>query len=368
MRLRLVALVLVALAHAAPVPRLVVGYRFDDHAAPLYDACIFPGEFKSRYGLFLKEASRRHQYDLHDGSRSLLGLSLLPGDTDSAVLQALLSGSSDVGILRAEPVMRARLDGKPVRIIAPLQRRGDMLVVNESVPAPDWVSFVKWVKTRARPVVVGYTGRESMTLLGFEQALEYENIRYSLDSLDPKALVRLVGPESRPGTELGLRRLDAAVLPEPAATLAGSEPGNRVIGSIDMLPPDRFEDRPGTVIAATDSGIRARGPDIGRFLELMGVATHYANNRTHNTLVAATEWLGTSPQFESTAMAHIGYSSMPDRAFRNGLWNWYFALRLMGQVPDSLSGFMERDGWLGISYDSSLVAPALDRAGARIIR
>jgi len=367
-RLRLVALVLVVLAHAAPVPRLVVGYRFDDHAAPLYDACIFPGEFKSRYGLFLREVARHEQYDLYDGSRPLLFLSLRPGDTDSAVLQALLSGSSDVGILAAEPVMRARLDGKPVRVIAALERRGDMLVVNESVPASDWVGFVKWVKARTRPVVVGYAGRESMTLLGFEQALEYENIRYSRDSLDPKAQVRLVGTKPGPGTELRPGRLDAAVLSEPAATLAGSEPGNRVITSIDTLPPNRFEDRPGTVIAATDSGIRARGPDIGRFLELMGVATHYANNRTHNTLVAATRWLGTSPQFESTAMVHIGYSSMPDRAFRNGLWNWYFALRLKGQVPDSLSGFMDRDEWLGIPYDSSLVGPALDRAGTRIIR
>ena len=71
---------------------------------------------------------------------------------------------------------------------------------------------------------------------------------------------------------------------------------------------------------------------------------------------------------ESVSLSYVGFSSSPGLAFRDGLWNWYFALRLKNAVPESLSGFMERDEWLHIPYDSSLVSPALDRAGARIVK
>jgi hypothetical protein len=144
--------------------------------------------------------------------------------------------------------------------------------------------------------------------------------------------------------------------------------GNRAIGRIDILPPGRFEDRPGTIIAATDSVIRRQGEAVGRFLELMAVATHYTNNHTSNTLTAVDRWLGNPPVLESIAMGNIGFSSRPDFTFTTGIWNWYFALRLRNAVPESLAGYMEEKYWLGVPYDSLLLMPALDRAGARIVR
>jgi hypothetical protein len=80
------------------------------------------------------------------------------------------------------------------------------------------------------------------------------------------------------------------------------------------------------------------------------------------------KWLGTPPALESIAMANIGFSSRSDFTFTTGIWNWYFALRLRKALPDSLAGYMEEKDWLGIPYDSLLLMPALDRAGARIIK
>ena len=364
------ALLAVAVLSSAAVPALTVAYRRDDLAAPLYAACLYPKDFSVRYGLYLKQTKPQVLYDLLDGPRNTLALRLASFDSDSAVLTALLSGDAQVGILASEEVLNAVVAGEPVRIIAPLQYRGDLLVVTNFVPASDWEEFIGWVKAQSRPLAIGYVGRNSMAMLGFMQALEYENVKYVCDSLDQTAAVKLVEVEDRAALagELKAGRLDAAVVQEPVATLVSAAGGNRTIGRIDILPPGRFEDRPGTIIAATDSVIHTQGEAVGRFLEFMAVATHYANNRTRNTLAAVDKWLGTSPALESTAMGNIGFSSRPDFTFTTGVWNWYFALRLKHAVPESLAGYMEEKDWLGVPYDSLLLMPALERAGARIIR
>jgi ABC-type nitrate/sulfonate/bicarbonate transport system substrate-binding protein len=235
---------------------------------------------------------------------------------------------------------------------------------------------VAWVKTQTRPVKVGYIARTSafgtgaadlsMTVLGFEQALDYETLSFGAET----ARVRLTPAADLPALarDLSQGHMDAAVMQEPEATQAATVRGNRMIGRIDILPPNRFEDRPGTVVAATDSVIRNKGLAVSSFLELLAVATHYANNRTRNTVTATTQWLGTSPAVESIALRNLAFSSLPDVVFADGIWNWYFALRLKHVVPESLAGFMEKKDWLGIPYDSSLVVPALDRAGARIVK
>ena len=375
MQRRTIAALLLFAAVAWAVSELTVAYHRDDHAAPLFDACIYPKDFRTRYGLYLKQVTERELYSLLDGKRSALSLRLAHFATDSAVLAALLSGSAQIGILASEEVLAGVLKGRPVRIVAPLQRAGDLLVVNPSVPAADWKEFIAWVRARTPTTTIGYIGQYSPAALGFMQALEYENVGYvtaipGLPSSRESAKVSLVQADDRAAlaAELSSGRFDAALLQEPAATWVSVLRGCRRIGRTDILPPGRFEDHPGTIIAATDSTIRTRGEDVGRFLELMAVATHYANNRTRNMLAAVCKWLGTSPGLESIPLANVGFSSRPDVAFTTGIWNWYFALRLRSAVPQSLAGYMEEKDWLGVPYDSLLLMPALERAGARIIR
>jgi len=374
----LALLLLMAADGPAAVPTLKVAYRYDGNAAPLIDACTYGGDFRSRYGLYLEETRTKQLFSLYDGPEQTLSVRLEGFDSDSAVLAALQSGGAQVGILRCEAVLTAVLEGRPVRVIAPSQYRGDRLVVNESVPARNWSEFCTWVKARKRPVSVGFLEPRSTALLGFRQALAYENLRFEdaagrLAGDGESLKVRLVRVDDKAPPcgiqgELQDGRLDAAVLAEPTATWVGSASGCRDIGRIDDLPPGRFEDCPGTVIASTNSAISEQGEAVGRFLELMGVATHYVNNHAHNTIVAVIRWLETPPARESTALSNVRFSSRPDANFKTGLWNWYFALRLRKALPDSLSGYMEEKEWLGVPYDSTLLMPALDRAGARIIR
>ncbi|HTW92365.1 MAG TPA: ABC transporter substrate-binding protein [bacterium] len=382
---RIAAALLLLAGTVAAAPELTVAYHLDDHAAPLFDACLYPKDFSARYGLFLRQAEPRLSYSLIDGKSNTLKLRLAYCGSDSAVLAALLSGRAQVGILASEDVLAAVIQGQPVRIIAPLQRASDVLVVNRSVPARNWKEFAAWAKAQNRPVLIGYLGQYSMAALGFAQALECDGIIYSttLPGSTPHSSrqgfgvgelgtkdVQLIQADDRAelATELSYGRFDAALLQEPAATWVSSLRGCPAIGRTDILPPGRFEDRPGTVVAATESTIATRGDDVGRFLELMAVATHYANNHTRNTLAAVNLWLGLSPELESIPLRSMGFSSRPDFSFTDGIWNWYFALRLRNALPQNLAGYMEEKDWLGVPYDSLLLIPALDRAGARIIR
>lgn len=363
-------LVLLAGFSLAQTPSLKVAYVRDSRSAPLYAVATYPNDFRRMYGLYLGPTRTGGQYDLYDGSRAVLSVRLAGLDSDSAVLNQLLGGNAQVGILGSEDVLQAVVAGKPVKIIAPLQSRGDMLLVNQAVPAIDWPGFLRWAKGLGRPANVGYIGRASMTVLGFGQALDYGNVSHARDTIGTPATVVLLRYDTWQAiaTALGLGRVDAAILAEPSASAAAATGANRIIERIDILPPNRFEDRPGAIVASTISAIADRGTDIGRFLELMAVSTHYANNRTRNTLAATAAWLKAQPAAESASLAHVTFSSLPDFPFEDGIWNWYFALRLTKQLPDTLSNFMEKKDWLGIPYDSSLVRPALERAGARIVK
>ncbi|MBM3316197.1 hypothetical protein FJY71_10265, partial [candidate division WOR-3 bacterium] len=308
-----------------------------------------------------KPVRHKEVYSLRQGRRPALTLKLEAQPGDHRVAERLALNDVPVGILSPENVMRAVLDGFPVRVVAPLQSGGDVLVAWPDSAGDSWRSFVDWVRVSDRPVRVGYVPREPNALFAFEQALEYENAsgRVTLFRLiDYDVLVRALDE----GT------LDAAVLANPAAGEVAAASGSRLLCSLNDLPPDRFENSPSTVIAATDSVLAADSRSVGLFLELMACATHYANNRTAATRAAAARWLETTPAEESAAFSTYRFSSLPDWHFRTGLWNWFFALRLKNQVPARYAGLMAPDEWYGIPYDSSPAIPALGRAGARIIR
>ena len=158
--------VLLLLATAAwALPPLTIAYHRENHAAPLFDACLYPKDFRDRYRLYLKEVKPRALYTLVDGKRSTLSLRLVPFDSDSAIVTALRLGSAQVGILASEEVLAAVMStGLNVRIIAPLQQGGDLLVFLPGggeirTLAERLAVGVQHRPEHARPAQVGGVGR-----------------------------------------------------------------------------------------------------------------------------------------------------------------------------------------------------------------
>ncbi len=363
-------LVLAALVSAQPaVPTLRVSYAKTLRCAPLYNACLYPKDFRARYRLHLAEVAPGTRYDLYDGRARTLTVELDPCDSDSAVLSRLLDGSSPLGLLNAEAVLAAVLRFEPVRIVAPLQNKGDMLVAGEAMPARSWAGFLEWLKTADRTVTAGYLGHEPMSMLALEWALKLDNISSAREGVPDTARVdlRRFDDPAALSSELAAGRIDIAVVQEPDAVRLAAARGVRRVCEIHDIPPNWFANRPGVVAASIRSSIEERQPDIERFLELLAVATHYTNNHARNTARAAARWLGTSVAAESTALSVMGFTSVPTYGFTDGIWNWYFAQRLREAVPQELAGFMEVKDWLGLPYDSLVARPARERAGLRII-
>jgi ABC-type nitrate/sulfonate/bicarbonate transport system substrate-binding protein len=244
-----------------------------------------------------------------------------------------------------------------------------MLVLGSAVPADSWAAFLGWVKSADRVVNVGYLGHESMSMLALEWALKLDNVVSARDSAvdTARVVLRRFDDQASLAAALAAGRADAAVVQEPDAVNLAASPGVRRLCEIHDLPPNWFANRPGVVAASTNQSTAGRRADIERFLELLAVATHYANNRTRNTVRAASRWLGTSPESESAAQSVMGFTSVPTFGFKDGIWNWYFAQRLRGAVPESLNGFMESAEWLALPWDSLPSRPARERAGARIV-
>lgn len=349
-------------ANCAPrVAMLTVSYRADNRCAPLYAACLHGKEFRQRYGLWLKPIKYKERYLLYSGYRPVLNLLLESQPGDKRVADRLILGDVPVGIVSPEEVMNLVLDSFPVHIIAPLQSGGDILLIHPDLPIDSWTSFTDYLRRVSRSFRFAYVPREPNCLLAFEQALEYENLTNRV------TLFRM--------TDYGVLAqalidctLDGAVLANPTATEVAMATGCRPVCRLNDLPPNRFENSPSTVVAAHDSAIRADRTAIEKFLELMACATHFANEQTAATRIAARQWLQTTEAEEGAGFDTYRFSSLPDWYFRSGIWNWFFALRLKGRVPQRYAGLMDVDDWFGIAYDSSLIIPAIERAGARIIR
>ncbi len=359
--MRYISLLLLVTSCTPRVSKLTVSYRSDNRCAPLYAACLYGRQFRQRYGIWLKPVKPRERYFLYSGCRPVLELLLESQPSDKRVAERLMYGDVPVGIVAPEDVMRAVLDSFPVHIVAPLQSGGDILLIHPDLPIDSWTSFTDYLRRLNRPLRFAYVPREPNCLFAFEQALEYENLR------DKAILYRMTGYDVMAQGLIDCT-LDGAVLANPAATEVALATGCRTVCRLNDLPPNRFENSPSTVIAAYDSAIQAGRTAIESFLELMACATHFANEQTAATRVAARQWLETTTAEESASSSTYRFSSLPDWYFRSGIWNWFFALRLKNQVPARYAGLMDVDEWFGIPYDSSLVIPAIERAGARIIR
>lgn len=360
-------LLLAVLVTAAP--ELRVAYVATTRCAPLYNACLESREFSRHYGLSLVPVRPPTDYQLVERGRPSLEVRLVRCATDSEAYELVRHGHCELGLLNVEAVLAGVLRREPVRILAPVQNRGDMLVVGPTMVADSWQDFLKSLRGASSVVPVGYLGKESISMLALEWALKLENIPSACDGVPDTCRVdlRRYGERQKLARDLAAGVLAAAVVQEPDAVALEQTQGVRRVCEIHDLPPNWFAGRPGVVAAAADSVVAARRGEIERLLEVLAVATHYTNNHSHRTAVNCARWLGTASAQESTALAVIGFTSVPTFGFKDGVWNWYFAQRLRGAVPVGLDSFMSVEDWLGVPWDSFPGRAARERAGARIV-
>ncbi|HDQ98991.1 MAG TPA: ABC transporter substrate-binding protein [candidate division WOR-3 bacterium] len=366
--LGLAALVLViGCGGQSEVPVLRVGHVGHDHHSALYVAGNAGEEFKELYGIWLKEIRPRELYELYDGTKRVAEVELYKAGGGSEMPTMMSQGAFDIGFGGVAAIEFFVDKGSPLRMIAPLHSKGDMLVVNPGVPAGNWPEFINWLKARPGQVNVGYKSPVAVALLIFQRALDHEGISYTGDKGNASAKVLLVNVKEEANLNAALQsgQILAYVSNNPWCAIAESKGFGRAIAELHNLPPGVFEDHPCCGIAGNDSAVARHPEAVAKLLELFAVASHYIATEPEKTAELVGQWLGISPEVILASMATSGYSMEPDAAFRDGMWVWYEEMVGLGRITDKLKG-VSRAEFEALSYNFGPLEKALAGAAKRI--
>ncbi len=357
----------VATARPAKLPILKVGHVGHDHHSALYVAALAGAEFEKPYGIWLKEVRPKELYELHSGKKTVCEVELYKAGGGSEMPTMMSQGAFDVGFGGVAAVEFFVDKGAPMKMIAPLHSKGDMLVMKPEFDISSWQGFVDWVKARPEQVRIGYKNPVAVAELVFKRALKEEGITHTGDVGDTKAEILLVNMKNEANLNAGIQsdQIDGYVSNNPWCAVAESKGIGKCVAELHDLPPGIFRDHPCCCIAANTAAIEKLGPQIQRFLELMAVSTQFIALNRDKAAAYVAQWIGTTPEVELKSMATSGYSMEPNKAFLDGMWVWYEEMVGLGKITNQLKD-KTRDEFEQASYDFLLLRPALAGAQTRM--
>jgi NitT/TauT family transport system substrate-binding protein len=352
---------------AQKTPILKVGHVGHDHQSALYVAALAGEEFKAIYGIWFKEIRNKDLYELYDGEKKIAEVELYKAGGGSEMPTMMSQRHFDVGLGGVAPVAFFIDKGAPIKIIAPLHSKGDMLVVKPDLKINSWQEFIDWVNAQEIQVRIGYKNPEAVALLIFQRALKEAGITYTGDKANTEAKVLLINMKGEANLNPGLQtdQIEGYVSNNPWCAIAEEKGLGHCVAELHDLPPGVFKEHPCCCIAAHDQAIKKQGAVIQKFLELMAVATHYINSKPDKAAEYVAKWIGTSPELEKKSMATSGYSIEPDALFMDGMWVWYNEMVTLGKIIDKLKD-KSKEEFEKMVYNFSLLKPALASVQKRI--
>lgn len=347
-------------------PVLKVGHVGHDHHSALYVAALAGEAFKNPYNIWLKEIKSRELYELHDGKKTVCEVEFYKAGGGAEMPTMMSQNAFDVGFGGVAAVAFFIDKGSPMKLIAPLHSKGDMLVMKKELNLDSWKAFVDWLKARTGQVRIGFKNPVAVAELIFKRALKEEGITFTNEASDTKSRVLFVLMKEEANLNSGLQtgQIEGYVSNNPWCAIAEAKGIGKCVTELHDLPPGVFKDHPCCCIAANSAAIKKQGPQIRKFLELMAVATHYINQNRDKSAGYIAQWIGTTPEVEKTSMATSGYSMEPNAAFMDGMWTWCQEMAKLEKITGELKG-KSREDFEKLTYDLSLLKPALSGAQAR---
>ncbi len=363
----LVLLLTGTITRAQTMPVLKVGHVGHDHQSALYVAAFAGEEFRSRYGIWLKELRNKELYELYDGKKKVGEIELYKAGGGTEMPTMMSQGHFEVGLGGVAAVVFFIDKGAPMKIIAPLHSKGDMLVMRPDLNLNSWKEFLDWVKKEEKQVRIGYKNPEAVATIIFQRALKEAGISYTGDKGNTQAEVLIINMkgEANLNPALQTNQIDGYVSNNPWCAIAEEKGIGRCVAELHDLPPGIFKDHPCCCIAANNEAMKKKGKLIQKFLELMAVATHYINSEPEKSAEYVARWIGTTPELERKSMATSGYSMEPDSTFLEGMWVWYQEMVNLEKIVEQLKG-RTKEELAKMLYDFSALKPALASAKKRI--
>jgi NitT/TauT family transport system substrate-binding protein len=318
----------------ADVPMLTVGHVGHDHQIALYIAALQGERFIEQYGTGLRPVRQGEIYDLIDDGQTLARLRLVKVGGGSKMPAAMARGEIGIGLGGISSVARLADSQatRDVRIIAPLQADGDMLVLAADSPVNDWAGFAQALKTRDKPLVIGYKAPMATALLVLQAALDAEGLSWTTrDEPGAKVILQNMKGGKNAIPLMASGSIDGFVMNQPVVALTVDKGLGKVVADLRDLPPaGRWHDHPCCCVCATGEVIDNHPAALEALLKTIHIGTDFIARKPDRAAELAAEWIRTPPAVEKQSVPTIAYQSRPDATWRKGMETWAAMMQAKG--------------------------------------
>jgi NitT/TauT family transport system substrate-binding protein len=343
-----------------------LGHVGHDHHTALYVALDYASDYRGRTGVDVRTVEDRKFYELARHDKKIADVEIVKVGGGSQMPTALAQGVIDVGFGGVAPVLASIDSGTPIKLIAPLHYKGDMLVVRPDFPAQTWPEFVAAAKAVDKPLRIGYKSPVACAKVIFEEALRHEGILFGGDPLEAGIKVHVVDVKGGGKLNVALAGglIDGYAGNNPFPAIAVEKGMGRVICDLEDLPPGTFRNHPCCCIAARADVITHKSEAVIDLLALFLEATGTINSDLDTAVTAAVRWIGTSEAVERMSIPTSGYAMDPSEQWHEAMGQWAAAMNGLGvfraRLKDQTSAQIAE-----AAYDFSLLERARNRLGDR---
>jgi len=350
---------------ATPV-QLKVGHVGHDHHLALFVAIDNVQDFATDTGISLNVIEDHKFYDLTDNGRVVANVQIVKVGGGSKMPTALAQNVIDVGLGGVAPVLAACDSGAPVKLIAPLHSKGDMLVVAPDMAVHTWEEFVARVRSAGTPLRIGYKSPIAVAKMIFEDALRHEGIVFSGDPSRTDVRVHMINVKGGGKLNVSLSEglVEGYVGNNPYPAIATEAGLGKIVCDLEKLPPGRFRNHPCCCLAANTDAVTGKEEAVVDLLVLLLQANETINRDLEPAVDSACRWIGTTEAVERASIPTSGYSLEPDDAWRACMEVWFDAMNDLGAFRGRLRGLKEEQA-AAIAYDFSHLKQAKERLAKR---
>lgn len=326
---------------AKTIPTLKVGHVGHDHHTALFAAIDNAAEIAKKTGFLIKEKTKFKSYELFDGKTKIANIDIIKVGGGAKMPAALSVKTIDIGLGGTAPVLAAIDKGAPVRLIAPLHSKGDMVVVDKDLKkVSDWKTFIEYVKCNKKPVRIGYKNPSAVAKVIFEEALRHENISFSGKAGDRKVQVIMINVKGGKKLNLALasKSVDGYVGNNPFPAIGKAKGILKVVADLEDLPPKKFLNHPCCCIAGNSDSLKNKRDAIVGMLAVMLQATKMMNENQTIAIDAASHWIGTSKAIEKDSIATSGYSMETSKEWYGNMTIWLKTMNNLNLFKKQLKG------------------------------
>ncbi len=350
------------------IPFIRIGQVGHDHHLPLFVAADCGADLAAGAGgYWLKKIVDRHIYDLMLGAQQKARVEVIKVGGGSGMPSALSRENIDIGFGGFAPAVFAIDKGAAIKVVAPVNADGDMLVISNKMNINNWREFLILARKSIKPIKIGYKAPKAVAYLIFMAALRHEGIIYGpseQSASGTQVQVQLINlnKDSNMVPSLQSGVVDGFVMNQPQVALAEFKGVGKVIAQLRDLPPEgEWYSHPCCCVAANSKFITEHKEELEGLLKLFRAAAIKINDKNgfDGVLHSAIRWSGAPHEVEKKSIPSNLFVVEADRSWLAGCKRWYEMMIEMKQFGGSLKG--KTPGQIEQIVADYLLAPVADK-------